>query len=418
MQESQVKQRGLVVFDVEGVLVPNKRFLFFEVGRNLRFLEFLRIVFYGFLYEIGVASLKNALSQIFKVFKGMPANAPLNFFREVPLAPDAEEVFWMLRNEGWKTALISSGLPSIIVQDLAAKLHSDYGYGLELEAQNGVLTGKIDGDVIEKNGKLRVLREILAREELLPKDCVIVADDRNNLSIFLPEAMKIGFDPDFLVRLRADVVVSGRLSEVFSIIEREPTEPQRLPTRNEAVREVIHASAFVAAITAWAVGIFPVVLFTCLVALLFAVSEVRRMERRSLPIVSSVTRSAATSGELRELATAPLFFALGVVATMLLFPMPVSGAAIAAFALGDSTASIFGRAFGRRQLPFNKGKTLEGSLISFFFAFFASLYFVGPLIALAAAGTAVIVESLPLPVNDNLATPVVTGLILTALTIG
>jgi dolichol kinase/phosphoserine phosphatase len=414
--ESHARRPGLVVFDVEGVLVPKKRFLFFEVSRNIRFSQFLKVVFYGFLYEMGLISLKNALSHVFKVFKGMRTDAPLDFFREVPLMPDAEEVFWMLRREGWKTALISSGLPAIAVQDLASKLHADYGFGLELKARNGILTGEISGDVIEKNGKLRVLREILAREELLPEDCVIVADDRNNLSIFLSEAFKIGYNPDFVIRVKADAVVSGQLNKVFSKIAEEPIQSRQLPTKNEATREAIHASGFLISIVALAIGIFPVVLFISFVVVLYAVSEARRMERTNLPIISSVTRYAATHEELYELATAPLFFALGIVLTLLAFPMPVSGAAIAAFALGDSTASLFGKAFGKTWLPFNKGKTLEGSVISFFFAFLASLYFVAPLPALVAASTAVIVESLPLPLNDNLVTPLVTGLIL-ALTI-
>lgn len=413
MSDTQTKRcKGLVVFDVEGVLVPTKSFLFFAVGRNLRLSQFLRIVFYGLLYEIGLASLKNALSHIYKVFRGMKIDEPLDFFREVPVMPEAEEVFWLLRKEGYKTALISSGLPEIVIQDLATKLHADYGYGLELKTQNGILTGEINGDAIEKNGKLKVLREILAREELPPEDCVLVADDRNNLSIFLPQALKIGYNADFLVRIKADIVVSGQLDNVFSTIVREPLQHQRLPTWNETIRETIHASGFPLAIIAIVIGIYPVILFISALMILYALSEVERMGRKSLPIIASLTRYAATYEELYGFATAPIFIALGVIFTLLIFPMPVSGAAIAAFALGDSTASLFGKALGKTYLSFNKGKTLEGSTISFFFAFFASLYFVGPLLALLAATTAVIVESLPLPLNDNLVTPVVTGFVL------
>ncbi|MCJ7559395.1 phosphatidate cytidylyltransferase, partial [Candidatus Bathyarchaeota archaeon] len=90
----------------------------------------------------------------------------------------------------------------------------------------------------------------------------------------------------------------------------------------------------------------------------------------------------------------------------------VSGAAIAAFALGDSAASLFGRRFGNRILPFNKGKTLEGSIVGFFFAFLFAMYFVPVQFALLAAVVTAMIECLPLPLNDNLAIPVVTGLVL------
>jgi dolichol kinase len=83
------------------------------------------------------------------------------------------------------------------------------------------------------------------------------------------------------------------------------------------------------------------------------------------------------------------------------------------FALGDSTASIFGKMFGRRTLSFNKGKTLEGSLIGFVFAFSAAAFFVNPFMAASGAAVAMLIESLPLPINDNLVLPLVTGALLT-----
>jgi dolichol kinase len=131
-----------------------------------------------------------------------------------------------------------------------------------------------------------------------------------------------------------------------------------------------------------------------------------------LPVISFITRGAATQSELYEFAPAPVFFALGLLFTLLIFPYPAAGAAIVIFCLGDSTASIFGKIFGRTVLPFNKGKSLEGSLFGFFFAFLAGSYFVDPWIALGGAAVAMTVESLPLPLNDNLVTPMVTGAVL------
>jgi dolichol kinase len=68
-------------------------------------------------------------------------------------------------------------------------------------------------------------------------------------------------------------------------------------------------------------------------------------------------------------------------------------------------------------LPFNKGKTWEGSLAGFFFAFLAGMLFLPtkPLAALAGAAIAMTVEVLPLPINDNLLIPIITGAALTLL---
>jgi dolichol kinase/phosphoserine phosphatase len=408
----KARRTGLIVFDVEGVLVPKKRFLYFAVGRTLRFSRFLGIAFYGFLYEVGLISLKTALSHVFKVFKGMQVRELMDLYKQIPVVPEAAEMFRELRIEGWKTALISSGLPDVVVKDLGSSLEADYSFGIELKIQDDIMTGEISGDVIEDRGKLKVLRSILAREELLPEDCAVVADDRNNSPLFLPQAFKIGYNPDFLVKVKADVVLSGKLPEILSLIRGEPKPTRRAPAMNEIVREAIHASGFFVPIIAVLLGLFPTALLISVITLLFTISEARRMERASLPVVSSVTRAAATQPELYEFATAPIFFALGILLTLLLFPSPVSSVAIAAFCLGDSTASLFGGTFGKRTLPFNKGKTLEGSVACFFFDFCGAIFFTIPTFALLAAVATATIECLPWPVNDNFVTPLLTGLVL------
>ena len=414
LRYGRAKEPGAVIFDVEGVIVPKKRFLYFALGRHLPIPQFLRIVFYGFLYEIGLMSLKNALSHVFKVFHGMEAKDLRDIFKQVPLMPYAKEVFKDLRSAGWRTALISSGLPTIVVRDLASTLKADYAFGIELETQNDIFTGEISGEVIERKGKLLILRKILTAEKLRPKDCVVVGDDRNNLPIFLPETLKIGYNPDFAMKIRADVVITGKLTEILPLISKEPRQTRRELTRGEIVREAIHVSGFLVTIIAALIGVFPVAASISAITVLYAVSEVERMERTSVPVIAPVTYYAATQQELYEFATAPIFFALGIVLTLLSFPLSICGAAIAAFTFGDSTASLFGKRYGKTILPFNKAKTLEGSVCGFVFALLAAACFVQPIFALLAAATAMIVESLPLPLDDNLVTPLVTGLILIA----
>ncbi len=404
----------LVVFDVEGVLIPKNRYLLFEVGRKLGFSWFVKIVFYGILYELGLISLKSALKKIFRIFKGFKVEEFLQIFRAIPLMSDVEEVFEKLRSEGWKTALISSGLPNVIVQDLASKLKADYAFGFDLEKSDEVATGEISGEVIEQNGKLLILKKILETESLDPENCVVVADDRNNASIMLPEALKIGFNPDFVIRMKADHVVTGRLTEILSLMSSESIR-RALPSRNETLREIIHACGFTVPFLSSLMGRYIVAFLILIVTFLYSFSELAMMERKSVPVISSVIRYAATHVELYEFATAPIFFAFGILFTLLLFPSPVNGAAIAIFALGDSAAAIFGRIVGRNTLPFNKGKTLEGSIIGFFSGFLGATLFVNPLNALVSAAVAMFVESLPLPLSDNLTVPLTAGAVLTFL---
>jgi dolichol kinase/phosphoserine phosphatase len=408
--EAPRRKPRLVVFDVEGVLISKNRFLF-DVGKSLGFFQLLKMLLIGFLYEIGIFPLKPTLKWIFKIMRGVKVETLMCVFDEIPSRPQLESFFAQLKMRNCKIALISSGLPTIVVEKLASIIGADYAFGIEVGVRDDVLTGEIWGEVIESNGKFKVLSRILAIEGLELEDCVAVADDRNNRSIFLPGMLKIGFNPDYVLRVKADQVVTGKLSGILPAIFGKPKK-RSLPSRNDLIRETIHASGFFIPIIAGFIGIYPMALIICVVSILYFLSELSRMNRKNMPVISAITRNAASPTERYEFAAAPLYFAMGIFLTLLLFPAPVNGAAIAIFTLGDSTASLFGGLISKKPLPFNKGKTVEGSLIGFFFAFMAGIFFVSPVLALIGAAVAMAIESLPLPVNDNILIPLGTGLTL------
>ncbi len=150
-----------------------------------------------------------------------------------------------------------------------------------------------------------------------------------------------------------------------------------------------------------------------LVAVFYMLSEVARVRGINIPILSSITWSAANKTELYEFATSPIHFALGIAISFLIFPEPIRYVAITILTLGDGCAHIFGMKFGRTPLPFNKGKNLEGTIFGFLFAFLGAMIFVDPVRALIAAAVGMLVEGLPSPINDNLTMPLASGLILT-----
>ena len=200
-------KRQLVVFDVEGVILPKNRYLIFEVGRNLGPLQTLSFLFFGLLYQIGLLSLKAALKNIYWLFRDVSLDELVKAFGKVPLLPHTEEVFLRLKQQGFRTAMISSGIPQVLVENLATRVRADYAFGLQLEISKNKLTGKIGGDVLEKQGKLIVLKRILEKERLTAEDCIVIADDRNNASIFSPKALKVGYNPDFVIGWKSDFVV-------------------------------------------------------------------------------------------------------------------------------------------------------------------------------------------------------------------
>ena len=405
----------IIVFDVEGVLLPKRRYLLFDAAKKLGPWGFIKILTAGLLYEAGLLSLESTLRKVYRYFRGLTVDDLFEPYKGIPLIFGVEQLFKKLGQAGYITVLISSGLPTLFVKDLAAKLNADYAFGFDLETRNGRLTGEIGGEAIKPDGKAFILKRLLDREGLSPKDCVVVADDRNNLPMFQLCALRIGYNPDFILTAKSDYVVREDLSEILPIIEGKALRIRRQGlSRNEVIREAIHIGSFSVPCVCKYTFIEPhVISFLILfVTLLYIASEFGRIHGVDFPIFSKITRKAAIKPEIHEYASSPIFFAIGVVLSLLLFPTPINYVSVAVLTLGDGVATIFGRMIGRTVFPFNKGKMVEGSIWGLLFAFLGALLFVDPIKALTAAATGMIVEFLPLPVNDNLTIPIVSGLAL------
>jgi phosphoserine phosphatase len=408
----------LIVFDVEGVLLPKRRYLLFDAARKLGPWGFIKILATGLLYEAGLLSLESTLRRIYRYFRGLTVDDLFEPYKGIPLMSGVEQLFKKLNQAGYMTAFISSGLPTVFVKDLAAKLNADYAFGFDLETRNGHLTGEIGGEAIKPDGKAFILKRLLDREGVSPKDCVVVADDRNNLPMFQLCALRIGYNPDFILTAKSDYVVRADLAEIFPIIEGEALCVRRRGlSRNEVIREAIHIGSFlVPCVCAYTVITPQEISSLILLATLFYIaSEFGRMHGVDFPLFSTITRTAAIKPEIHEFASSPILFATGVMLSLLMFPTPISYASVAVLTLGDGFATIFGRTIGRTGFSFNKGKMVEGSLFGFLFALLGAVLFVDPIKALTAAATGMIVELLPLPVNDNLTIPIISGLALVLL---
>jgi HAD superfamily phosphoserine phosphatase-like hydrolase len=392
-----------VVFDIEGVLIPKNLFIF-EIGKSLDPLSLIKVLLIGFLYQVRALTLKSALKRIFLMLQGMEEKRLLEIAHKIALMPQAKEAVDNLKAAGSKIAIISSGLPTSVVNVISQEIEADYAVGFETGTSAGKLTGEIWGDAIEEAGKMKVLRRILKEENLTFANCAVIVDDRNNVSMFNHDLLKIGYNPDFEVRIKADTVVAGTLNNVLPAIAGQPHK-RRLPSKNDIRREAIHLGAISIPVLVMLVGLYWVIVLISAVASLYVVSELLRLEGRNLPVFSKITNLAASENELHEFAAAPIYFAVGILLTLIMFPTVEGSAAIAVFAVGDSSASLVGGLSSIRN-PINKGKTLGGSIGGLLLAFLAGLLFITPWKALIGAIVAMTIEALPLPINDNITIPI------------
>jgi len=127
-----------------------------------------------------------------------------------------------------------------------------------------------------------------------------------------------------------------------------------------------------------------------------------------------------------------LSYALAVLALILIFRdnMHITAGAWAAMALGDGASNLTGRAWGRKKLPWSKDKTWVGTATFFLVSWAGAFLLVvwtaaGRGIELPGAGTVLevcagasafsaLVESLPLPIDDNLTSTAAAAIVLAA----
>src|SRR5690606_23308510 len=83
--------------------------------------------------------------------------------RSVRLTPGARTLIRTLKRMGMRTAIVSGGF-SHVTDFLAAELGVDHAAANVLEVADGQLTGRLVGEVVDRAGKARILKEIAEKE--------------------------------------------------------------------------------------------------------------------------------------------------------------------------------------------------------------------------------------------------------------
>lgn len=116
--------------------------------------------------------------------------------------------------------------------------------------------------------------------------------------------------------------------------------------------------------------------------------------------------------------TAILYGIVGAFVTILVFDnRDVVIAALGFLVFGDAAAALGGKAFGKRRWPWAPDKSQEGSLAFATVCSVWGLFFLPAPVAVLGAVASALLESLPLPGNDNFWIPVLAGAVLSTLSL-
>ena len=403
-------QKGkFIVFDLDGVIFRDQYLLRLSSQRGL--LSYLRTYYLCILFDLGRLTIERLLEEVYKDFKGTSLNTLWEVYKEMHLIGGIEEVIQALRSKGHTIAIISSGVPDFLVRDLALELGADMGFGIDIGFLDDSLSGTVGGELSTFTGKESLIKELARQRDVEWKEGVVIADDPNNLSIMEKAGLSIGVNASFLVRKKADCLVDGNdLRELLNYINGCGEVNQGKEFLQEVRRKLVHVWAGAMPFLA-NIAFFPTINFLVLLVVLYTLSEVGRLNGRLVPLLGPITVACIRKGERRGVITGPITMAIGVIMSLLLFPAQVALVVIWILAFADTAATLIGKTWKGRPLPYNRSKSVMGSLAFFLVAYLCSLLCLSPISALPVALTASFLESLPLK-DDNISTPLGSGVVL------
>jgi phosphoserine phosphatase len=155
----------------------------------------------------GELDFEESLRSRVALLKGVPAEALEQVYEAITLAPGARTLVRILRRLGYRFAIVSGGF-SQITDRLAAELGIHYSRANELEIVDGLLTGRIVGDVVDRAGKARALREFAADIGVSVGATIAIGDGANDLDMLNAAGLGIAYNAKAVVRDAADASVN------------------------------------------------------------------------------------------------------------------------------------------------------------------------------------------------------------------
>lgn len=193
--------RFLVVFDADSTIIRNEviELIADEAGRGAEVAAATEAAMRG---EIDFAtSLRSRVSEL----AGVPIASFGRVLARIEPTPGVHELIAAIHERGGVAAVVSGGFHEIL-DTVAPDLGVDVWRANRLAVSDGILTGSVDGDIVDAAAKASTLREWSLSYGVAPDATIAVGDGANDLMMMDAAGLGIAFNAKPAVRLRADLV--------------------------------------------------------------------------------------------------------------------------------------------------------------------------------------------------------------------
>ncbi|MEL0200174.1 MAG: phosphoserine phosphatase SerB [Aquiluna sp.] len=206
--------RFLVVFDVDSTLINEEaiELLAEHSGNRERVAEITERSMRG---EIDFTT---SLVERVATLKGLPVSVLEETSKSLTPTVGAKALIDEIHARGGKVAAVSGGFIQLL-DGLRQGLSLDYAMANTLGVQDGLLTGEVVGELINREAKAKYLESWASENGLELSQTIAIGDGANDLGMMAKAGLSVAFCAKPVVRESADVVIDERdLSKAIELL--------------------------------------------------------------------------------------------------------------------------------------------------------------------------------------------------------
>jgi phosphoserine phosphatase len=156
----------------------------------------------------GELDFSESLKRRVALLEGLPVEALGRVYEErLRLSMGAQAMLDGVKAAGLKTLLVSGGF-TFFTERLKTRLGLDYVHANLLEEQDGRLTGRVVGGIVDADEKMRTVQRVCAGLGIDPKQAIVMGDGANDLKMMGIAGLSVAFRAKPVVRAQASVALN------------------------------------------------------------------------------------------------------------------------------------------------------------------------------------------------------------------
>jgi phosphoserine phosphatase len=167
----------------------------------------------------GEIDFREALFQRVELLKGLSAEVFQDILAEIKITKGVPELVSSIQQSNGMVGAISGGFTQVL-EPLAHSLGLDFYIANNLEEIDGLITGKISGEIVDAEMKAKTLLLWAKQNGFEVADTVAIGDGANDVPMLKASGFGVAFRPKDVLRPHADLIIEGNsLAPVIAELE-------------------------------------------------------------------------------------------------------------------------------------------------------------------------------------------------------